>query len=63
VTVPEFYMGKFPITQAQYEAVVGQNPSQFKGAQRPVEKVSWQDAVAFCEVLIGADGAHLSPAQ
>jgi formylglycine-generating enzyme required for sulfatase activity len=51
VTVPEFYMGRFPITQAQYEAVVGQNPSQFKGAHRPVETVSWQDAVAFCEAL------------
>jgi formylglycine-generating enzyme required for sulfatase activity len=51
VTVPEFWMGKYPITQAQYEAVMGENPSYFKGSSRPVERVSWHDAVAFCEKL------------
>ena len=52
VTVQAFYMGKYPITQAQYQEVMGNNPSHFKGDdQRPVEKVSWDDAVEFCKKL------------
>ena len=56
VAVPSFFMGRFPVTQAQYEAVMGQNPSNFKGADRPVESLSWDDAVAFCEKLSGLVG-------
>jgi formylglycine-generating enzyme required for sulfatase activity len=51
VTVPRFFMGRFQVTQAQYEAVMGENPSRFESANRPVETVSWNDAVAFCEKL------------
>ena len=46
-----FYMGVTEVTQAQYEAVMGTNPSHFKGATKPVEPVSWNDAAEFCKKL------------
>lgn len=46
-----FYCGVFPVTQAEYQAVVGSNPSNFKGPCRPVEQVSWNDSMAFCGML------------
>lgn len=51
VNVPAFYMGRYEITQAQWKAVMGNNPSSFKGDDLPVEMVSWNDAKAFCEKL------------
>lgn len=39
----DFYLGAYPVTQALYEHVMGENPSSFKGPQRPVERVSWND--------------------
>ncbi|MDD2814652.1 MAG: formylglycine-generating enzyme family protein [Thiotrichaceae bacterium] len=47
-----FYMGKFPVTQAQYKAVMGKNPSYFKDSVNlPVEKVSWNKSQEFCQKL------------
>ena len=51
VKVSGFFMGKYAVTQAQYQAVMGNNPSNFKGEKRPVEQVSWDEAVEFCEKL------------
>jgi len=48
-----FYMGKYTVTQEQYTAMMGNNPSFNKGAQLPVEQVSWDDATAFCNKLTG----------
>lgn len=44
-----FYMGKYPVTQAQYEKTAGRNPSQFKGENLPVESVDYNDATEFCK--------------
>ena len=46
-----FYLGKYEVTQAQWEKVMGTNPSNFKGATLPMEKVSWNDAMEFCKKL------------
>lgn len=47
-----FYLGVYEVNQAQYEQAVGSNPSQFKGdPNRPVEKVDWFEASAFCRKL------------
>jgi sulfatase modifying factor 1 len=46
-----FYLGKYEVTQRQWKKVMGKNPSHFKGATLPVEKVSWEDAIKFCEKL------------
>ena len=46
-----YWLGKYEVTQAQYEAVMGTNPSNWKGADLPVEKVSWDDAMTFCAKL------------
>lgn len=52
VTIREgFYMGKYEVTQAQWQQVMGNNPSQFKGDNLPVDNVSWDDAQEFIRKL------------
>jgi formylglycine-generating enzyme required for sulfatase activity len=52
-----FYLGVHEVTQGQYRAVTGQNPSHFKGSDElPVEQVSWNDAIAFCNKLSEREG-------
>ena len=54
----DYYLGVYEVTQAQYEKMMGKNPSYFQGAKvgnenanLPVEKISWDDAVEFCKKL------------
>lgn len=65
VSVPTFFMGRYPITQAQWQVVAGfpqisreldLDPSNFKGDARPVEQVSWYDAIEFCDRLAKQTG-------
>jgi formylglycine-generating enzyme required for sulfatase activity len=51
-----FYLGVYPVTQAQWQAVMGSNPSRFKGDSLPVETVSWHDCQAFCNCLSAKTG-------
>ena len=51
-----FYISKYEITQQQYKAVMGNNPSEFKGDDLPVEQVSWYDALNFCNRLSQSEG-------
>jgi len=60
VTVGSFTMGKYEVTQKEYEEVMGTNPSNFKGDNLPVEFVSWFDAVEYCNKRSQKEG--LTPA-
>ena len=52
VKVPEFYMGQTLVTQAQWQAIMGNNPSRYQGdSNLPVDSVSWLDAIDFCQQL------------
>jgi formylglycine-generating enzyme required for sulfatase activity len=48
VEISDFYMGKYEVTQAEYEAVMNNNPSYFSGDNNPVEQVTWNNAVQYC---------------
>ncbi|WP_310485418.1 formylglycine-generating enzyme family protein [Chamaesiphon sp. VAR_48_metabat_403] len=58
IDIPSFHIGKYPITQAQYQAIVGKNPAYFKVSKgypysnrMPVEQIFWQDTQEFCSLL------------
>ena len=54
--INDYYMGKYEVTQALWEAVMGSNPSYFKGDNLPVEKVSWNDCQEFISKLNSLTG-------
>ena len=60
VTVSDFYMSAYEVTQQEYEFVMGENPSNFSGENLPVENISWLDAVAYCNARSEQEG--LTPA-
>lgn len=56
VTIEPFQLSKFPVTQDSYFAVTQKSPSAFKGERNPVENISWNEAVAFCNRLSQKEG-------
>ena len=52
-----FWVGKYEVTQSEYQAIMGSNPSYFSGAQRPVEQVPWNSAMAYCAALSANESA------
>lgn len=58
-----FWMGRFPVTQAEYRAVTGGNPSQRRGRRLPVESLTWRQAVRFCQRLTAQERERGFPAD
>ena len=56
VTLSSFYIGRYEVTQEQYEEIMGENPSNFDGENLPVENVSWYDAIEYCNRLSQQEG-------
>ena len=56
VTVSDFYMSQYELTQEEYEKVTGKNPSNFSGGDLPVENISWLDAVSYCNSRSESEG-------
>ena len=60
VTVSDFWIGKYEVTQAQWQLTMGFNPSNWKGDNLPVEKVTWYEAMNFCRKLTQKTGYQFS---
>jgi len=58
VTLGNFYIGKYEVTQAQWKSIIGSNPSHFKGDRLPVEQVSWSNVQEFIRKLNAKTGKH-----
>lgn len=60
VTVSDFYLGKYEVTQKEYQAVMWTNPATHKGGNLPVENITWYEAIQYCNALSIKEG--LTPA-
>ena len=58
VTISDFYISPYELTQKEYQEITGENPSNFKGDNLPVENISWLDAVAYCNARSERDGLN-----
>ena len=56
VTVSDFYIGKYEVTQKEYQEIMGENPSNFKEDNLPVESITWYDAIRYCNRLSEKEG-------
>src|SRR5687768_4818452 len=56
ITIPDFYIGAYEVTQKEWIAVMGTNPSHFTGANLPVETVSWYDCIEYCNKRSASEG-------
>lgn len=56
IAVPDFYIGKYEVTQKEWMDIMGTNPSQFKGDSLPVETVNWYDCVEYCNKRSAKEG-------
>ena len=56
VTISDFYMSIYELTQAEYQEIMGENPSNFSGESLPVENVSWLDAIHYCNARSEKEG-------
>jgi formylglycine-generating enzyme len=60
VTVSSFYMGKYEVTQKEYQEIMKDNPSYFKGDNLPVENISWYHAIVYCNKRSEKEGLTLA---
>jgi acetoin utilization deacetylase AcuC-like enzyme/formylglycine-generating enzyme required for sulfatase activity len=56
VHISSFYIDKYPVTQEEYEKVMGENPSRWKARKNPVEQIRWSDAVRYCNARSRLEG-------
>ena len=56
VTVSDFYMGVYEVTQKEYQEITKNNPSNFTGDELPVENLTWYEAVAYCNARSEKEG-------
>ncbi len=60
VSLSDYYIGKYEVTQEQWQAVMGSNPSKYKGSRKPVEQVSWNDCREFIKKLNSLTGLNFA---